>query len=225
MSGLWITGTDTGVGKTVVAAAIAHLLESIGHDVAPFKPVAAGCRRAPEGLRNQDAEQLAAAVRRPPAYEVINPVALEAAAAPHLVAEEEGVRLEARPLAEHIHRHRGDGVAVVEGAGGWLVPLNGAEDLSELAVACGFPVVLVVGLKLGCLNHALLTRDAVRASGLPWGGWVAVDLDTQDPRLERQAAALETRLPGPFLGRVPWLSDPSPAVAASWLRGERLVVC
>lgn len=208
MKGLFVTGTDTGVGKTVVAGALITGLAEAGFEVAAYKPVAAGCTGPATALRNDDALILSGLTGRPPPYERVNPIALEPAIAPHIAAAESGVSLSARDLAR-----AGSGLApggtilVAEGAGGWLVPLGHTETMEDLAVALGLPVVLVVGLRLGCLNHSLLTARAIEASGLPVAGWVANTLDAEMPRLDQNVASLAERLAAPFLGRVPDLGD------------------
>lgn len=223
MNGVFVTGTDTGIGKTVVAAGLTHALERSGVPVAAFKPIAAGCRRTPEGLRNEDAEQLMAVHSADAPYEVVNPIALESAAAPHLVAEEEGVSLGAGALGEHVRRHGRGRFVVIEGAGGWRVPLNEREDMRDLAAACGVPVLLVVGARLGCISHALLSVESIEASGQPLAGWVVCDLDPDDTRLDRQVQTLRERLSAPLLGRVPWLTAPTPEAVGPWLSTQTLV--
>ncbi len=206
MKGLFVTGTDTGVGKTVVAGALIAGLTRSGFRVAPFKPVAAGCTGAPGALRNDDALTLSSLSGRSLPYEEVNPVALAPPIAPHIAAAEAGVRLSAAELADAGRRvAKGDDVLVAEGAGGWLVPLAYPETMADLAVALGLPVVLVVGLRLGCLNHALLTARAIRETGLPLAGWVGNTLDPHMPRLEENLASLEKRLQTPCLGRIPVL--------------------
>jgi dethiobiotin synthetase len=215
MKGLFVTGTDTGVGKTVIAGALVAGLTQAQFRVAPFKPVAAGCAGPPEALRNEDALTLSALSGRALAYDHVNPVALEPPIAPHIAAAECGVRLSAADLAAFGRRLAGDNdVLVVEGAGGWLVPLEFPETMADLAAALGLPVVLVVGMRLGCLNHALLTARAVRASGLPLAGWVGNLIDPQMPRLEQNLATLSERLDSPCLGRVPVLEgEPGPGLS------------
>ena len=164
----FVTGTCTDVGKTFVSVALLHALKEQGYRTLALKPVAAGCQQTPEGLRNDDALQLQAAMTESLSYEQINPVALERPAAPHIVAAEQGRRITASRL-EGICRGalltKAD-VALVEGAGGWRVPLNERETLADLAFALRLPVILVVGVRLGCINHALLTQEAILRDGL-----------------------------------------------------------
>ena len=208
MRGVFVTGTDTGVGKTVIAGALIAGFAEAGFDVAAYKPVAAGCAGPATALRNDDAEVLSVLAGRKAPYERVNPVALEPAIAPHIAAEEAGVRLSALDLA-HAGATAASGadVMVAEGAGGWLVPLGPGETMEDLAVGLGLPVVLVVGLRLGCLSHSLLTARAIEASGLLLAGWVANILDADMPRLDGNIASLSERLAAPLLGRLPHLGQ------------------
>ncbi|WP_297528632.1 dethiobiotin synthase [Thiohalobacter sp.] len=204
--GWFVTGTDTGIGKTWVSCLMLRHWAAQGRRAAGFKPVASGCRRTPDGLRNEDAEALMAASSVALPYAGVNPVALEPAIAPHLAAAEAGVVIEPEVLARDIRRAAaGAGLErlVVEGVGGWSVPLGPAGDLPELARALGLPVLLVVGVRLGCLNHALLTAEAVERSGLLLAGWVANLVEPDLPRLQGNLETLATRLPAPCLGTVP----------------------
>lgn len=209
--GLFVTGTDTEVGKTVVATALAHWFASRGLGVAVMKPVASGCERTPRGLRNADAMALRRCSNLPLDYQAVNPYAFAPAIAPHIAAADAATiidpdRIERgfRELAE-----RSD-VVIVEGVGGWLVPLGNAVTVEDLALQLGQPVVLVVGIRLGCLNHALLSARAIMASGLPWAGWVANLCDAGCERVEENIYALRRRLPAPLLGVVPHLGDAEP---------------
>ncbi|MCG5537817.1 dethiobiotin synthase [Halorhodospira sp. 9622] len=217
LSGVFITGTDTGVGKTVYAGGLIRLLQRSGVPVAAMKPVAAGCRRTAAGLRNDDAEQLQALFDPAPPYATVNPCALEAAAAPHLVAAEEGRSIDVAGLVAAARALAQERFTVVEGAGGWRVPLGPTQDVAGLARQIGLPLVLVVGVRLGCLNHALLSAEAIRADGLTLAGWVASELEADDPRREAQIASLDARLPAPRLGRIPPLATPDPQRVADHL--------
>ena len=175
----FVTGTCTDVGKTFVTVALLHQLKQENYQTLALKPIAAGCEQTPDGLRNEDALLLQSAMTASLSYEQINPVALERAAAPHLVAAEEGRRITVSRL-EGICRGAlltPADVTLVEGAGGWRVPLNERETLADLAVALKMPVILVVGMRLGCINHALLTQEAIQRDGLPIAGWVANHVD------------------------------------------------
>jgi dethiobiotin synthetase len=173
--GLFITGTDTEVGKTVVATALVRAFVSRGLRVAAMKPVASGSQRTPQGLRNEDALALMAASNVAAPYERINPYCFEPAISPHIAAEEASIAID---LA-HIQRNFADLAAapadyvIVEGAGGWLAPIGSRTTMKDLANALDLPVVLVVGVRLGCINHALLTKLAIESHGARFAGWIA----------------------------------------------------
>lgn len=215
----FITGTDTGVGKTLVTASLLHLAEKQGLKAFGLKPIAAGCENTPDGLRNEDAVLLQAhsSIKLP--YEQINPIALRAAKAPHIAAAEEGRRLN---LDRLVGLCRGTlmqpaDLRLIEGAGGWRVPLNEFENLSSLPLQLKIPVILVVGLRLGCLNHALLTAEAIARDGLPIAGWVASGIDPQMDSVEDNIATLKARLPSPCLGVIPALGEVSVERVAGYL--------
>jgi dethiobiotin synthetase len=198
---LFVTGTDTGVGKTRVAAALCRALAARGVRVAAMKPVAAGCVRTPEGLRNEDAVALRAAMTVRARYADVNPYAFEPAIAPHIAAAEAGARIDFGVLDRAYERLRMQSdVLIVEGAGGWLAPLDAARGFADLAAHWQTEVILVVGLRLGCLNHALLTAESVERRGLTLRGWVANSIDPGFLRLMENVASLENRLPTPCLG-------------------------
>ncbi len=223
MAGLFVTGTDTGVGKTVAACALLHALAAAGHRTAAMKPVAAGCHTAAEGLRNDDALALRAAATEPASYAAVNPVALEPACAPHLAAAEAGVAIDIASLARGARALEATAdTVVVEGAGGWRVPVSPAETLADLARALGYPVVLVVAIRLGCLNHALLSAEAIRADGLALAGWIANCPDADTPRAAAQIDALQARLGAPLLGTLEWDPAAGGEGHARQLRCERL---
>jgi len=218
---LFVTGTDTGVGKTLVSAALLHALARRHRRVVGMKPVAAGLVRQGEAWVSEDVLALRAAsnVSVPPALD--NPVALADALSPHLAAARAGRRIGVAELlaAQRALLERAD-VVLVEGAGGWRVPLNETETLADLAIAMAAPVVLVVGLRLGCLNHALLTADAIRADGLPLAGWVANSIDPAMACRDENIDTLRQRLPAPLLGTVPWCPAPDPRAIALHLPEE-----
>ena len=233
--GLFVTGTDTGVGKTRVAVSLIHALRAQGLRVAAMKPVSAGS--APRGdsdpLRaearvesyapgelHEDVTALLQAANVAADVRDVNPYAFEPAIAPHIAAEQAGVRIDLQVIAAAYARlaEQADAV-VVEGAGGWRVPLNEAEDMADLAQRLELPVVLVVGLRLGCLNHALLTAESIASRQLPWAGWVGNQIDPTMAQQAANIAALRARLPGPCLGIQPFQpqSLASPATAPQWL--------
>ena len=214
--GFFVTGTDTGVGKTRVAVALVHALRAQGLRVVVMKPVSAGS--VPQGssdpLRaearvesyapgelNEDVVALMQVANVVADVRDINPYAFEPAIAPHLAARQAGVRIDLSVITAAFDRLAAAAdVVVVEGAGGWRVPLNEHEDMADLAQALGLPVVLVVGMRLGCLNHALLTADAIAHSPLKWAGWVGNQIDPAMAESAANLATLRARLPGPCLG-------------------------
>ena len=210
-TGLFVNGTDTGVGKTVVACALLRVLAREGLRVVGFKPVAAGAETTGQGLRNDDALRLAAASSVEASYEEVNPIALEPAIAPHIAAEHSGVSIDgSRLTAAHGQLASRADVVVTEGAGGWLVPTGPDASLADLAAAIGDPVVMVVGMRLGCINHALLTAASIRAHGLPLAGWVDNRIDPDMPVLQENLATLDARLDAPRIGSVSWLAGLAP---------------
>lgn len=210
---MFIAGTDTGIGKTHSACTLIHALRATGRSVCGMKPVASGCVETVEGLRNDDALALLAATGSPaPAYETINPLALREPLSPHLAAAQEGVTitLPSLQLAFDALRQRYDTV-VVEGVGGWRVPLAPGLFASDIAKSWGLPVILVVGLRLGCLSHALLTAEAVAADGCRLIGWIGNRVDPQMAAVEENIQTLRTLLPAPCLGILPYGVAPQQA--------------
>ncbi|HEY5994305.1 MAG TPA: dethiobiotin synthase [Gallionellaceae bacterium] len=211
----FVTGTDTGVGKTLVSCALLHALAAQGRRVAGFKPVAAGCEA--DG-RNEDAVALLAASSMTLSYRQVNPYCFQPAIAPHIAAAQAGERIEiAHILAAYRELAAKADVVVVEGAGGFRVPLNEEQDSADLARELNLPVILVVGVRLGCLNHALLTAEAIAARGLVLVGWVANVLDAQMHALQDNVAALRERMDAPLLGTVPRMAQPDARQAARQL--------
>ena len=220
----FITGTDTDVGKTTVAAGLLQAARAAGLSTAAGKPVASGCEATPEGLRNADALALMAQCTVALSYEEINPVAFEPAIAPHIAAREAGVALTVQALLKPMQRilNQQADFTLIEGAGGWRVPLSGQDSLSEVARGLGLPVILVVGVRLGCISHALLTAEAIAQDGLQLAGWVANIIDPKTSRLEENLATLAERLPAPCLGRVPKLKSPTAEAVAQYLQLDLL---
>ena len=202
--GYFITGTDTGIGKTLVAAALLHSLARDGLSTVGMKPIAAGTTGHGAGVSNEDVEQLCRASTVKAPLSLVCPYLLRAAVAPHIAADEEGVCIDPALLTQAFHtlREMADAV-VVEGVGGFCVPLNDTHDTADLAVALSLPVILVVGMRLGCLNHALITQEAILARGLKLAGWVANHLDPQMLRPRENVRALEQRMAGPLLADIP----------------------
>ena len=215
----FVTGTDTDIGKTTIAAGLLHAARMAGLSTAAAKPVASGCRQTAEGLRNDDALALLRECSLALRYDEVNPLAFAPAIAPHLAAREAGVLLDVAALqgsVQAILDKRAD-LCLVEGAGGWRVPLAGQASLSDLAIALDLPVILVVGVRLGCINQAVLTAEAIVRDGLVLAGWVANLVDPQTSRLQDNLATLAERLPAPCLGYVPRLAAATPAAVANHL--------
>ena len=209
--GCFVTGTDTGVGKTVASAALVRALRDRGVSVAPMKPIAAGAELRDGEWINEDTALLieAAGLGREDAHDV-TPLLLRAAIAPHIAAAREGREITLEPVLHAYQRlRRRAPFVVVEGVGGFEVPLGPALDTVDLARALALPMVLVVGMRLGCLNHALLTAQAVRASGLRLAGWIANTIDPDMTALDENVRALDERLHAPRLGWLPHAANAS----------------
>jgi dethiobiotin synthetase len=214
---LFVTGTDTGVGKTVVACGLARGFVAAGERVAVMKPIASGADRTAEGLRNADALALMEAANVPLSYAQVNPYCFEPAVSPHIAAEEANIEVDVSTIRDCFRVLAGlSDRVVVEGAGGWLAPISRAESMADLARALALPVVLVVALRLGCLNHAALTRHAIDAANVRFAGWVANRLGPPMEREEENLAALERRLGEAPLAVVPF----APELTASLMLDE-----
>lgn len=207
ITGVFITGTDTGVGKTLVSVSIVRALVARGLAVAAMKPVAAGAVRTPQGPRSADALALAAVANVTASYDRINPYCLRAPISPHIAAAEEDVAIDVAVIRQRFEElaQRADCI-IVEGAGGWLAPISASETLADVARALSLPVVLVVGLRLGCLNHALLSAQAIAADGLELGGWIGNAIDPDFERSAENISTLERRLGLAPLALVPHLA-------------------
>jgi dethiobiotin synthetase len=221
-AGFFITGTDTGVGKTRIAVALCHMFAAQGKRVAAMKPVASGCSRTQEGLRSSDALALQNAGSVPARYNDVNPFAFEPAISPHIAAMEAGSAIDFDVLDRAFeHLLAQSDVIIVEGVGGWLVPLDARHSAADLAARWKLAVILVVGMRLGCLNHALLTAESIERRGLRLRGWVANCLDPKFERLEANTASLLTRIPAPCLGVLDFapqadLQTVAQSLAAAW---------
>jgi len=222
----FVTGTDTEIGKTTIAAGLLHAACIAGRSTAAAKPVASGCQLTAEGLRNDDALALLAQCSLPLRYDEVNPLAFAPAIAPHLAARDIGVSLDVSTLegAVQVILDKGADFTLVEGAGGWRVPLGGMATLADLARALNLPVILVVGVRLGCINHAVLSAEAILADGLSLAGWVANVVDPNVARLDDNLATLAERLPAPCIGQVPFLPSISPEQVAQHLDLSRLML-
>ena len=213
--GLFITGTDTGAGKTLVACALLRAFAHSGLRAVGMKPVATGCRSEAHDRANEDVAALLAASNVHAAIDLVNPYCFEPAIAPHLAAQQAGCSISVARIRECYLALAGmaDRV-VVEGAGGLLVPLSLREDWGDLVKLLDLPVVLVVGMRLGCLNHALLTAEAIRGRGLAFAGWVANRIDPDMPCFEGNVQTLRRKLSAPLIGIMPFAPDDAQACAA-----------
>jgi dethiobiotin synthetase len=214
----FVTGTDTEIGKTLISAAILHKLVQRGQRACGMKPIAAGAEERDGELHNDDAAMLRAAGNVHLPQSITTPFMLREPCAPHIAAALEGVTIEPVPiLTAYAEILAASDATVVEGVGGFCVPFSSDFDSADLAVQLGLPVILVVGLRLGCINHALLTAEAVISRGLVLAGWVANQVDPDMRFADENVAALEARMPAPLLGRVPRLDQPTAAAAASYI--------
>ena len=228
--GFFITGTDTGVGKTLVAAALTRALVARGLRVAVMKPVAAGTVRTPAGEFNDDALELLGASNVEAAYEDVNPWLLRTPASPHLAARAQGVAIRHERIAAARSRlAAASDLLLAEGAGGWLAPISATETMADVAEKLALPVILVVGLRLGCLNHALLTHDAIRARGMKFAGWIANRMQAEMPLVDANIDTLTGRFGAEPLGVVPVICamgfHPTPEAPPAWASkaAEKLV--
>lgn len=213
---VYVTGTDTGVGKSLASACLLHALRRRGWSAVGMKPVASGCSHTARGWRNEDALLLQAASEPRPDYADVNPYAFALPLAPELAAE--GGALELAPILQAYARlSRQADAVIVEGVGGWAAPLSASIDQADLVRALRLPVVLVVGMRLGCINHARLSARAIAADGARLVGWIASEIDPDMDRRDDNFALLQSRLQVPCWGRLPFTPDPDPAALASAL--------
>lgn len=222
--GLFVTGTDTGVGKTLMTCALLHAFARRGWRALGMKPIAAGAQYRGAELVNEDIEALAAASNVAAARALTNPYCFELPVAPHIAAERAGVRIELAPIKRAFDElARQAGLVMVEGVGGFCVPLNEREDSADLATLLALPVVLVVGLRLGCLNHALLTAAAIRTRGLELAGWIANGIDPEMACVEENVATLARRLDAPCIANIAFQGAPAAERIAALLDIDALV--
>ena len=219
MRSVFVTGTDTGAGKTLASCTLLHALRARGLRAVGMKPVASGCELAAEGWRNADALALWQASQPRPAYADLNPFALPEPLAPELAARAAGVQVGLEPiLAAYARLQAQADAVVVEGVGGWAAPLSSSLMQADLVRALQLPVVLVVGLRLGCLNHAWLSARAIAADGAHLAGWIASHVDPAMERVEDNIEMLRARLPAPCWGVLPHAPDADPVAMARHLR-------
>ena len=223
MSNLFITGTDTGVGKTWVTLGLMACLQARGLVVNGMKPVASGSERQQGQLRNADAALIRNQCNRPVTYHQVNPYAFEEPIAPHVAARKERVSVDLETLAAAYHALAGAAdKVIVEGVGGWRLPLADGLQTEDLVRRLNLAVVLVVGLRLGCINHALLTAESILATGLPFAGWLGNGICRDYAEKQATLDYLLRHIPAPFLGNVPWLERLEPERIGAAIHTDRL---
>ena len=213
MTNKWfITGTDTEVGKTVASCALLQAAGAAGYRTLGYKPVASGSEMTAEGIRNSDALALQAASSVKLPYESINPLAFIEPTSPHIISAHEQRPIHFSVMSEGLAQLSTQANWLqVEGAGGWLTPLSDTTTFADWVITEQLPLILVVGIKLGCINHALLTAQVIQAAGLPLAGWIANDIQAPGRWHQQYLETLKQRLPAPLLGEIPWLSEITPA--------------
>lgn len=222
--GVFVTGTDTEVGKTWCSVGLVEAMVATGRRVGVMKPVAAGATQTAAGWRNEDAVALQQAANTAHRHDWINPYCLGQPVSPHLAAKIDGVAIDSALLESRYREIAADSDWVlVEGAGGWLAPLSDQTSIADLARQLGLPVLMVVGMRLGCLNHAQLTWQAIAASGLPRAGWIANVIDPQVALLNAQVETLTQRLGVAPLAQLGWNLDATARRAALTAALPRLV--
>ncbi|GMT40255.1 MAG: ATP-dependent dethiobiotin synthetase BioD [bacterium] len=207
--GYFITGTDTGVGKTLVSAAVIIALRNQGLRVSGMKPVASGCVNNGSGFRNEDADRLLNASTADADYDIICPYRFSEPVAPHIAAKKAGINISIDHIAQcYSQLNSSSDAVVVEGTGGWQVPINEEQYMSDVAIELALPVVIVVGGRLGCINHALLTAEGVIASGLSVAGWIFNQIDPGLQQASEVKSTLQSHMPGLLLADIPWQEKP-----------------
>jgi dethiobiotin synthetase len=225
VSGLFVTGTDTDCGKTEISLGLMAAFQARDLQVLGMKPVASGCERGPEGPRSRDALRLLAQGSSPAPYSLVNPYAFEPPIAPHIAAGESGVEIRLATIKQAFQTlAREADQVIVEGVGGWRVPLGSSLFVSDIPQAIGLPVVVVVGLKLGCINHALLTMESIRAKGGVLAGWIANQIDPRMRARDANLATLAALVEAPCLGVVPWIAGLEPKDLAGYLNPELITL-
>ena len=215
----FVTGTDTEVGKTVASCALLQAAKAAGYRTAGYKPVASGSEMTAEGLRNSDALALQRNSSLQLDYATVNPYTFEEPTSPHIISAQEGSPIDPLVMSAGLRvlEHQAEWV-LVEGAGGWFTPLSDSFMFAEWVTQEQLPVILVVGVKLGCINHAMLTAQAVQQAGLTLAGWVANDVTPQGKRHSEYMATLTRMIPAPLLGEIPWLQEnPESALTGKYI--------
>ncbi|MBL4851517.1 MAG: dethiobiotin synthase [Gammaproteobacteria bacterium] len=209
--GFFVTGTDTGIGKTTISLGLIAALQNVGYKVCAMKPIASGCEIINGELRNDDALQLIKACKQDLNYKQINPYAFKPAIAPHIAAEQAGIEIDITIICKLANKHKANNdYTIIEGAGGWQVPLNKTETVENLAIALNLPVILVVGLRLGCINHALLTRKAIQDSGLVLAGWVANHYNKNIHNAKEIINAINQHIKSPHIATIGYMENVAP---------------
>ncbi len=218
INGYFITGTDTGCGKTEITLGLMQLLQNQGKVVLGMKPVASGAAPTAEGLRNEDAIRILAQGSFQTPYSTLNPYTYEPPIAPHLAAAQAGDEIDLNLISSHyMSLSTQADYVIVEGVGGWQVPFNREHSAADLVQMLNLPVILVVGLKLGCINHALLSVESILACGTQLAGWVANAVEPDMLCSSENIATLQTAISAPCLGVVPYMAEPSVGVIAESL--------
>jgi dethiobiotin synthetase len=223
INSVFITGTDTGVGKTLYSKLLLHSLNVRGLRTAAMKPLASGAEAQEGKLRNADALALQQAANTSFSYELCNPYCFEPAIAPHLAAKNAGVRIDPAVILQAYEQllQQAD-ITVVEGVGGWLVPVNDKQTVADLVAAMGMPVILVVGMRLGCMNHALLAAENIKNRGVPLLGWVANVMDPNMSHLDENIESIAQHIHAPLLDTIEFINNhnadkPSQQLNINWL--------
>ena len=221
----FITGTDTEIGKTVVTLGFMQAFSDTGLQVAGMKPVASGSEQTESGLRNDDALQIQSLCSMALPYETVNPYAFAEPASPHIAAEKAGVAVQLEPLLKAFNNivATGTEAIIVEGAGGWRVPISKGLQTFNLVRALDLPVILVVGLRLGCINHALLSAEAIQADGIELAGWVANAVQPEYANEEVTIGTIKQAIKAPLLGQIPYRPGIEPATVAQALNVKILL--
>jgi len=222
----FITGTDTNAGKTFASCSILCAAQAQGYLTAAIKPVAAGVSNSPQGLQNEDVIALSEYCSLPLTLSDINPVCFKDPIAPHIAAQRAGINLNAGNIAEQCQKiiNMKADLTLVEGAGGWKVPLSEQETMADIAKHLEIPVILIVGMRLGCLNHALLTAQSILADGLRLAGWVANQIDPEMSVYQENVSTLVDLMPAPMLAEIPWLDgEDSAGRALKFIDIERIM--
>lgn len=222
MPDYFITGTDTGVGKTWATLALMKAMQNKGQMVVGMKPIASGCERNFGGLRNDDAvkisQQSSKRANQTSDYNIVNPYAFEPAIAPHVAASMSGVVIDIEEIADkfYVLKSNSDSV-LVEGIGGWCVPLGKDVMLADIVKRLGLQLILVIGLRLGCINHALSTARAIQTDGISLRGWMTSQIEPSYAYLEETLAVFHSRINAPFLGNLPYMEKLDASIAAGYI--------